>query len=604
MGNVEINNNIEALKIRTVEHNTISYISAIFNKPLKYDFRYNAKIIEAEGNDELFILTEEPESGNRYHVGYRDVTFKEDVSISNLNRCVAEILFTDCHFESTLTIDMDSDLQDSVTMYKFVNCTFANTVIIQNIHITSKAYNSNFTFERCIFENRVYLNSCKISIIYSKINSTVISSTNLSIHDSAITRLVLKPTTSNTEQYKVKILKSTVADISTPSSSICNPKQVNKGDSLYAIVGGDISMAGTNGYNKCCLYNVKVANKIQWAYDNLMDIYIDSCTFNDSVIFLERKFGNVQINECVFEHKFWISDSELHNISLTNCRFKDTVKIYNINNPIESASFELSTIEGLFLFNGWDERLLFAKDSTISFSNVFVGVNGYLIIRSAGNISTNKNKQNSGCFDFTNSNILGVVVFNDIYAKSLDLGGASIIGSFNADNIHIDSDLNRDTCLKLKNEFIKKQDGINTALYRVKELIAYDKELKWKNTSDWQQKILLYLNRKSSKHDQSWIRACLFTIGIALFFYSLFYVSVNYRTLVWFGNPCSWVMFDGNYYMDVASFPWILDTGVISRLANDASIGFLSLLIYIIGKISVGYGIYQTVSAFRKFGKK
>ncbi len=294
----------------------------------------------------------------------------------------------------------------------------------------------------------------------------------------------------------------------------------------------------------------------------------------------------------------------MHNISLTNCRFKDTVKIYNINNPIESASFELSTIENLFLFNGWDGRLLFAKDSTISFSNVFVGVNGYLIIRSVGNTPNNKNAQNSGSFDFTNSNILGVVVFNDIYAKSLDLGGASIIGSFNADNIHIDSDLNRDTCLKLKNEFIKKQDGINTALYRVKELVAYDKELKWRNTSDWQQKVLLYLNRKSSNHDQSWIRACLFTIGIALVFYSLFYVSVNYRTLVWFGNPCSWVMFDGNYYKDVASFLWILDTGVISRLANDASIGFLSLLIYIIGKISVGYGIYQTVSAFRKFGKK
>ncbi len=291
-----VNSNIEAYNIRVINNNTIKYSSAIFNKPVKYDLRPDAKIIETEGNDELSPLSRELEPEVRYQIGYEFITFNNEVSILDINRSVKEVLFVDCHFESTLTIDMDSDRQDSVTMYRFTNCTFANTVIIQNIHITNRANNSDFTFEWCTFENYVCLDSCKILIIHSETNSTVTASTNLSIRNSDIAKLILKPITSGTHQYKVKILNATITDISTPSSEICNPKQVNESDCLYAIVGGSLSGIVTRGYNKCCLYNVKIGNKINIVYDNLIDIYADSCIFVDNTIFHNWKFENVKLN--------------------------------------------------------------------------------------------------------------------------------------------------------------------------------------------------------------------------------------------------------------------------------------------------------------------
>lgn len=603
MTKVEINNNEEALKHRQIENDNIRYIDAIFNKSVEYDLSPSAQFIKTEDNEELFLMTEEPETATRYNVGYLNVEFKDAVTLSNINISIKKIVFQDCIFSSKLSAVFDIDNIDNDTLYMFENCTFNDCINISGQIKKWKELKSKFRFNRCTFYESVEIARCVCDIDDSTSKSEIKIAATTKITKSKIQNLALCYVFSAEDQYRVKILRTDISVLSTPSHESCSPKSVASTSNLYAIVGGKVSEPTNANRKICCYYNVTFENRIYSDGNGYIDIYADNCSFTDRLLFHKGKFMNVKMSECIFDNKFWISDSELHNLSLINCKFKDTVKIYNIENPIKSACFNLSTVEGLFLFNGWDRRLKFDVDAKISFSNIFVGVNGYLIIRKIGEVPIAKKSVNNGFFDFTDSNILGVIVFNDIYTKKIDLTGASIIGSFNAENIHIDQKLNRDTCLKLKNEFIKKQDSVNASLYKAKEMRAYYKSLKlWsKNCPD---KILLLFNWLSSRHDQSWLQAIVFTIIAAFLSYSSYFALTEWNNLIWFSRTNPWVICDGDFLKEVLSFLWILDTGVIKELASNTQVGFCGLFVYVLGKILVGYGIYQTISAFRKLGKK
>lgn len=103
------------------------------------------------------------------------------------------------------------------------------------------------------------------------------------------------------------------------------------------------------------------------------------------------------------------------------------------------------------------------------------------------------------------------------------------------------------------------------------------------------------LNRLSNNHGESWRKALGFTVISSLTMYCCYYVSVNYQksfSLKGTGD------FLGNYFLflDITHKP--------DFMSNKGELSFISKILDFLGRILIGYGIYQLISAFRRHGRK
>jgi hypothetical protein len=130
-------------------------------------------------------------------------------------------------------------------------------------------------------------------------------------------------------------------------------------------------------------------------------------------------------------------------------------------------------------------------------------------------------------------------------------------------------------------------------------MAAYEREVVFKS-EPWEY-VLLKLNGISNNHGLSWARGLRFTILVALAFY-FFYLSTLERL------PFSWGWKGIESYLHAAGettkyffrfFVVTHDFDFMEKYGPTAG----SFLVDLLAKIFIGFGIYQTIQAFRKFGK-
>ncbi|MGL4452876.1 MAG: hypothetical protein ACRCTZ_17065, partial [Sarcina sp.] len=312
-----------------------------------------------------------------------------------------------------------------------------------------------------------------------------------------------------------------------------------------------------------------------------------------------------------------LNDSTIKNLSFTNCSFHSTVKIVDLKGEIKEANFERSTIKGMFFFNGFkdDSLININNSSSVSFNHIFLEPAGYLIIR----------KIQNGSFNFDYANVLGQIVMQELDIDSLQMHNASIIGSlivqgikvkeldlkntsligklvFNpSDTLNIfDSNIikNRETAYLLKKGKQEEGDSISASHFKRKELQLYLKDCtSYFNLSKLKECIVLFFNKISNDFGQSWIRGIIFTMSFAY----MFYLLINFYGLE---KP----IFRFTWSLEGFGTAWKEYLKILNVLNfNDKLDNFkftaLGETLFFVSKIFVSYGIYQTVSAFRKFGK-
>lgn len=111
--------------------------------------------------------------------------------------------------------------------------------------------------------------------------------------------------------------------------------------------------------------------------------------------------------------------------------------------------------------------------------------------------------------------------------------------------------------------------------------------------------MLLWLNTISNKNGLSWWRGFVFTIVVAC----LFFIVINYLGIVnahffewgWKG----WDSF-GEVWKNYLNMFYLTD---FKDKFSGVKLNALGETVFFISKIFIGYGIYQTISAFRKYGK-
>jgi hypothetical protein len=165
----------------------------------------------------------------------------------------------------------------------------------------------------------------------------------------------------------------------------------------------------------------------------------------------------------------------------------------------------------------------------------------------------------------------------------------------------------------VKQTFKSEGNNIEVILQNKHEMVVYgqeleaskklpkDKPLKWyeKIISPRRQNLLIIgLNNLSNRHGTSWVRGVAFTVSVAWLFFMLMllcFVLLHGIKLQWgvatFGKNIK-------YYLEFLN---LTNWKYAPYKVKDYSWAYLILFI---GRLLVGYGVYQTVQAFRKFSKK
>ncbi len=223
-----------------------------------------------------------------------------------------------------------------------------------------------------------------------------------------------------------------------------------------------------------------------------------------------------------------------------------------------------------------------------------------------------------------------IVVTGQLYLYVREINSLNFKNATVGDNFsfspHINEQilLDRETARKFKHVSIVHSNTISAMLYKAREMSLYRKELSYEicnyfsdiilcrkhivvnndsgtttkgskifiKINEW---VLLSLNKISNNYGLSWIRGVLFTIICWIFFFTLTIIAqqgITDDSLLW--------LLDSVKLKQFFEYFWLFSFtgGLIGE-----KITILVLVLFLLGKIFIGYGIYQTISAFRKHGK-
>ncbi|MEM6721363.1 MAG: hypothetical protein AAF611_18695 [Bacteroidota bacterium] len=537
---------------------------------------------------------------------------------------------------------------NSNSIITFQNCIFKRAFILEKI----KA--KEISFIDCIFEKECVLSDSEINIIgftecNLKINfklTTNESSAKTILREIKSPEVIISGNYQNLQIVGSTIQKMTIGDINDNSSKkdskieflvdnnieklTINPFSTYSSLSFHKSIYDDITFQG-NFYN-----DLVFKDKIQ-----CKGIYFESSVFTQRIDFEEGNFddvnfyrssfdGLIHINDfknmgedfhrdlvitklcfhsCTFDKDVSVSIEKIESLDISNNNFKQLLNFDNrtINtenmvmisiNRLNRGSIVLERAYFDLWFSGINFGDIFIKDSLIW--NISLSE-----LNNKGSISlTNVKKgkfftihnSNSGNLHFINTNINN---FEEIIIADSNLDGLDTsiyptkVLSYSKDERTgfglSDKSKNRQNLKNVYNQLkqiTKKKQDIHM-MFKYRSLEYKNLLLGKKINFDT---ILLSLNWLSNNNGKSWFRGILFTLVMAFLFYWLYISSV--------GQTLEHNLWWKEYILFISSFPSLN----LEKYETFNSEWYASLIIWL-GRIFISYGIYQTVAAFRKYGK-
>lgn len=295
--------------------------------------------------------------------------------------------------------------------------------------------------------------------------------------------------------------------------------------------------------------------------------------FNNEVLFDRSKFNYIAFfskgdDRTVFRSKVSFSNAEINDARFWNMIFEDDVYFQNtkFNCPI-------------YLNNALFKKLLVFAEIGTFFEKIEIKESIFL-----DGAEINKLIIHNVIFEhyvsLNDANIRHVEINNSIFAKYyLSLSGAKI---------HEVKD--EYTARTLKNEAIKATNTPMAIQMKAKELDFYYCSLEWRKNLF--EKCPLWLMKYSNKYGEDWFRALVFILCCWVAFFSLFVISRD-------GLGATFIWSDISYLKEAINFLWLLN----SSKDIESIRTIWQVVFFLLGKISIAYGIYQLIAAFRKHGR-
>ncbi|MHA6281274.1 hypothetical protein ACXYMT_13955 [Salinimicrobium sp. CAU 1759] len=531
----------------------------------------------------------------------------------------------------------------------FRGCQFDKNIIFDNL----KA--GEIFFENCIFNDLVHFFDAQLNFLTfseCKFNVDITLSSNrirvLKVADSAGKRIHI-----NGEYRLLQIVNSefdnaTLKDVNTEYSHQESTIQFLKKNSI-----NKVRINSSSNYSNL---SIKGNSKYKWFFlegtfyskinfDKQVEVkhlFFSSGIFKNRIdfqegIYADINFARSSFHEVINFHGFnvldnWIKDLSIGDLNIYSCEFLNTI---NVNTPrIKSLNLSNNNFQQQFHFNNYLESMSgkeyvaisvsgsnqgniilenaqadislsdvnmgniyfknikisfltitdFQNEGNISFANIRSG--NYFVIENSivGNLNfLNENLNLFKEIVIANSNLKGMVL--SIYPKK-------IYSSSTNPKIGFGLKDNRLNHFNLKNVYnqlkFNAQSNGDIDVRNKYEALEYRQLIEVKGLS-WDA-LLLTLNWLSNDFGNSWLRGIVFTLTVGFFFFLIYLgqigVDLDLENII------------KEYFLFISSFPK-LSLEQYEEFYEKWDVSIIILL----SRIFISYGIYQTITAFRKFGK-
>ena len=323
---------------------------------------------------------------------------------------------------------------------------------------------------------------------------------------------------------------------------------------------------GVNSNDKIEFLNIFFRNKF---------IFNNRKIFKPALEFVKCYFYfNPSFRDKIFENKIRFRLCEFERIYMNNVTFNEYLEFYN-------CLFFGKAIISKCSFN---ENVVFTK-STFHSNCLFT----YSNFEKLGIFSRAKfhdKHKNPTALDLSQAIINGQLIFfdtilGDYKAFKIDSDSISFDKTISEGDV-IPMQNKRETFRIIKHQLLQQNNVIEAEKYDKleKQTLLYEtyKNFKIKNMSNL---FLLLLNKYSNNYKTSWLYALIFTLSVAFISHSILSIS------------------ESNDFCDGLKFIKLLNP-IDFSFYSDTHSGKI-YTVYFLAKISIGFGIYQLIQAFRKY---
>jgi uncharacterized protein YjbI with pentapeptide repeats len=342
----------------------------------------------------------------------------------------------------------------------------------------------------------------------------------------------------------------------------------------------------------------KISEKADFEQISVDIIIIDEFHFNTLLRIINSDIQSLEVKKVIGEDKrievsnnciidnFTLPISQLDHINLRNSIIKN-LKLIEANNENSILNIEKITLQSLQFINIVNKGTI-----TISEPSILDHAEISFIFSNLGKMNFIKCDFSNAGFQFENSKVTEIFLSETDFPK--------LVKTNNKVNYH-QAQL---VFGQLSTAFQKQGDSVRSQEYLAREVNDYYNTLNWKRKTVFT-KLNLWLNKWSNNFGRNWARGFIFSFGIGFLFY---YFLILTTEEFYFGFP---IKIKWEYFASFLKFMNPLryfETENLFKLREDkklpATLNNWSYLWDFLGRIFVAYGYYQTIQAFRKFGRK
>jgi hypothetical protein len=197
----------------------------------------------------------------------------------------------------------------------------------------------------------------------------------------------------------------------------------------------------------------------------------------------------------------------------------------------------------------------------------------------------------NGSFEFENSKVTDVFISETSFPKSVYLNNSQSPSQ------------SRLVFGQLATAFKNQGDNINALEYQSREFESHYNGLRLWSKSFFEV-VNLWLNKWSNNFGRSWQRGVLFTVGVGILLFYFLVISSKEYTIAFGINIRNGMLPAFLKFMNPLRF---FDTESLFKIQPESQVITLTSTSYFwdfLGRIVIAYGYYQTIQAFRRYGRK
>ncbi len=482
------------------------------------------------------------------------------------------------------------------------NVSFSNCTICGSFSITNFNYFDSLNLNNCIFEGDVNLDNIPIPLIFS---GTCHFKGSLHISSKTLRDLTVADVTIE----KDFILEGNYKGLLTLKNINTTVKSVG----IFSIINAKVEKLNATNIH---FSGVDIKDNTEFeAEAEFEKLHCQVLAINNITIGLLMRLKNVEIEKLTVdnlknEHRyFYITDhSELNDVSfplhmLDNTDIQnskiDRILIWGTNQVTGIFNIEKTSINNLLFEKIYNEGLITLRELDMSTDCI-------LTIKSS----------NLGRTDF---------ILCDFSKAILEFENSKMSEVFLSETdfplkVRTNKNINWNQAQlafgQLHTAFQKQGDTVRAIEYQAREIESHYNELKNKgrhiNTFLFDIRFphitstttSLALNKLSTNFGRNWVKGVIFTIiGGVIFFYLLVVSSHEYEI----GFPITFHTYLVAAYLKFLNPLRFFDTESLFKFNSETSyltLTWRSYLCDFLGRIFIAYGFYQTIQAFRRFGRK